>query len=173
MTRLPGRSFRMGTNDDVGFPEDGEGPAREVELNPFYADKHCVTTAEFYQFVDATGYTTDAERFGWSFVFEDFLPPTAEKYVAGSPQAAPWWTVVRGATWFRPEGPDSSIENRVTHPVAHVSWHDAVAYCEWAGKRLPTEAEGIHGTRRAQRKTISVGRRPSSRRRTSVQHLTG
>jgi sulfatase modifying factor 1 len=73
MVRLGGGTFIMGTDSDVGFPQDGEGPAREVTVDSFYIDKHAVTNAESLQFIRDTEYTTDAERFGWSFVFEDFL----------------------------------------------------------------------------------------------------
>lgn len=141
MVYLPEGSFQMGTDDDVGFPEDGEGPAREVTTDAYYIDKHAVTNAEFYEFVSETGYTTEAERYGWSYVFQDFVGPDQEPHIIDGADAAPWWVGVEGAYWARPEGPGSSIKDRLDHPVVHVSWNDAVAYCEWAGKRLPTEAE--------------------------------
>jgi formylglycine-generating enzyme required for sulfatase activity len=132
-------TFRMGDESVWAYPGDGEGPAHDVVLDAFRIDRFAVTNDAFARFVDATGWVTDAERFGWSFVFGGLLPDDfpATRGVAG----AEWWRQVHGATWCHPEGPQSGVDARLDHPVVHVSWHDAAAYCRWTGTRLPTEAE--------------------------------
>lgn len=141
MVRITGGSYLMGTDSADGFPADGEGPVREVEVDDFYISPYTVTNAEFKAFVDATNYVTESERFGWSYVFHLQVSDEIAETIDKVPLGVPWWFPVKGATWRTPEGPGTSIEDRMNHPVVHVSWHDAQAYCQWSGTRLPTEAE--------------------------------
>jgi formylglycine-generating enzyme len=156
MVHIPGGEFTMGTDDKLGWPD--EKPAHRVLVDPFWMDEHEVTNAEFRKFVDATGYQTTAER---APTVEEVLaqlppgtpPPDPNDLVPGSlvftPTTQPvsldnysqWWKWTPGANWRHPDGPESNIEGRENYPVVQVSWDDAVVYCRWAGKRLPTEAE--------------------------------
>ncbi|KAK7476494.1 hypothetical protein BaRGS_00032242 [Batillaria attramentaria] len=140
MVYVPGGTFTMGTDKPI-FVADGEGPARQVKVDPYYMDKYEVSNAEFELFVNQTGYKTEAESFGNSFVMENYLSEEVKSEITQMVASAPWWLPVDGADWRHPEGKDSNIKDRMDHPVLHVSWNDAVAYCKWAGKRLPTEAE--------------------------------
>jgi formylglycine-generating enzyme required for sulfatase activity len=98
-----------------------------------------VTNEWFAAFVRETGYVTDAERLGWSYVFHSFLGSRQADFAA--PHGTRWWRNVPGACWHAPEGPGSDIEGRGDHPAVHISWNDATAFAEWVGGRLPTEAE--------------------------------
>lgn len=160
MIGLSGGTFLMGSEDPMAYPEDGEGPVREVSVAGYAIAATTVTVAQFAAFVAATGHRTDAETHGDSLVFTGLL---AEGLAETSPsvQATPWWRQVTGATWSRPSGPELSaapdgpgvpdvpgstlegaaLSHWARHPVTHVSHSDAEAYAQWVGARLPSETE--------------------------------
>ncbi len=156
MIWIPGGRFSMGSDDEIS--RLNERPVHQVEVDGFFMDVTPVTNAAFRRFTEATGYETVAERVPTWEELQKSLPPGTPKpddsvFVAGSmvfvPSEGPvdlrdmanFWQWTPGANWMHPEGPDSDLDGRDDHPVVQIAWDDAVAYAEWSGKRLPTEAE--------------------------------
>lgn len=139
MVDVPGGTFMMGSDADNA--KDGEGPPRKVTVKPFKINKYPVTSYAFREFVRAKKFQTEAEKFQWSFVFDDFVPEELKNEIPDRIQGAPWWIPVPRAYWRQPEGKGSSIESRLNYPAVHISFKDAKAYCQWKGLRLPTEKE--------------------------------
>jgi formylglycine-generating enzyme required for sulfatase activity len=155
MAWIPPGAFVMGS--DAGYPE--EGPAHEVTVDGFWIDVCEVTNEQFAAFVNATGYVTSAER---APTAEDYPGVPAADLVAGSAvfsqppgpvdlmSPMSWWAYTPGACWRHPAGPGSTLDGLERHPVVHVAYGDALAYAQWAGKELPTEAQwerAAHGGR--------------------------
>jgi formylglycine-generating enzyme required for sulfatase activity len=144
MQLIPGGPFQMGSDRPEAWTADGEGPVRTISIAPFKIDLLAVTNLRFARFVDDTGYATESERFGWSFVFQLHIPKKKREELrkTRAVEGLDWWLAMPGADWIHPRGPESEITNELEdHPVVHISWNDAQAFCKWSGKRLPTEAE--------------------------------
>jgi formylglycine-generating enzyme required for sulfatase activity len=153
MVWIPGGEFRMGTvNVDDKHKE--EGPAHNVQVKGFWMDETEVTNSQFAAFVQATGYVTEAEKDlsaqefpnapaeylkGGSLIFKRVQG--VDPFQCGTSGNLPWWKFTAAATWRTPEGPGSTIEQRMNYPVLCLTWNDVHAFATWAGKRLPTEAE--------------------------------
>jgi formylglycine-generating enzyme len=147
MVWIPGGEFMRGSDNPA--MRDAQ-PRHLVSIDGFYMDRTAVTNEQFARFIDATGYVTIAER---TPLAKDFPGAPPDKLVAGSVVFTPpngpvpldnhfqWWSYIKGASWRHPDGPQSNLEGRENYPVMQVAWDDAAAYCKWAGKRLPTEAE--------------------------------
>ena len=119
MIPIEGGSFLMGTQDTDSIAADGEGPIRECSVDSFYLNRYTVTNEQFREFVRATGYVTEAQRFGWSFVFR--APVSSQEADPERAQVLRWWRPVDGATWDHPEGPDSGVGARANYPVVQAS----------------------------------------------------
>lgn len=146
MVWVPGGTFTMGS-ESPAYPE--EGPTRQITVSGFWMDQYPITNKQFQKFVQATDYVTLAEKAPKA---EDYPNVDPALLVPGStvfikpehpvnPQRFCWWHDVPGAYWRQPEGPGSSLQYRENHPVVHLAYEDAIAYADWAGKTLPTEAQ--------------------------------
>lgn len=141
MIYIPSQTYEMGSSTDIGHKVDKEGPKELITIENFYISETTVTNKQFMEFVNKTGYITQAEKRGSSYVFYQLINKKYRDTVQYKNTGTPWWLDVIGASWKHPEGPNSSIIDRMNHPVVHISWYDAIKYSKWADGRLPSEAE--------------------------------
>ncbi len=169
MLWVPAGKFMMGSESELALPD--EAPVHSVQLDGFWMDAKEVSNAQFREFVEATGYVTTAEQPPGPDTAPGSLVFVMPEAGTADESELNWWTWREGTDWRHPQGPDSDLEGKDQHPVVHVSWYDAMAYAEWAGKRLPTEAEFEYAARGGlQGSTYSWGNelRPEGEHRANV-----
>ena len=172
MVLVPAGSFWMGSDDAFAYPDDGEGPPREVELDAYWIDACAVTNCEFAAFAADTAYVTEAERFGWSFVFAGLLPDDFPPTQAVA--QAPWWRKVEGADWRHPEGPHSSLDI-AARSSRRPRLVERRRRLRGLGRQAAPDRGGVGAgrARRSRPQGLPVGRRARARRRAPHERLAG